>query len=114
MGSAVLNWTQQVSIEAQLGTAVLNWAQLDSAGLNWTQLGPTGLNWAQLVSLLSNWAQLRLNCAQIWSKRTLREDEYEEDDEKSLFLKRIALRALKNFSKFVLKFFTKIYFILVD
>ena len=36
-----------------------------------------------------------LNCAQIWSQRTPREYEYEH--EKSLFLKRIPLRALKKF-----------------
>jgi len=120
---AVLNCAQLCSILAQLGSIVLNyalswvnWAQLCSTVLNWAQLCSYSLNCAHLCSTVLNWAQLcsnGLNCAQLSStelnraqlgsniallgiSETMKNMKKNMNMNKSLFLKRIALRALKN------------------
>ena len=85
MGSIVLNWPQLCSI-------VLNCAQLCSTVLNCTQLGSIVLNWPQLCSTVLNWAQLSSNIALLGISETMKNMKMN----KRLFLKRIALRALKN------------------
>ena len=113
LSSIVLNCTQLCSI-------VLNCAQLYSTVLNCTQLRPIVLICAQLCSYVHNCAHMCtivlicaqlcsivFNCAQMCStglniaQSSLSENMMSmnnNNNNKSLFLKRIALRALKNVS----------------
>ena len=86
--STVLNWAQMCSI-------VLNCAQLCSTVLNCAQLGSIVLNWPQLCSTVLNWAQLSSNIALLGISKTMKNMKMKMKMNKSLFLKRIALRALK-------------------
>ena len=103
--SIMLNWDQTWLNWAQTGlnwphTGLIrgsNWAQL---GSNWPQLGSsrlklgsTGFNWALPGSIGLNWALLCLTELNIAKYNIF---EKMRNNMKSLFLKRIALRALKN------------------
>ena len=90
MGSIVLNCTQ-------LGSNVLNCAQLCSTVLNCTQLCSTGLNCAQLASIVLNCSQLSSNIALLGISENMKNMNMKMKMNKSLFLKCIALRVLKNF-----------------
>ena len=88
--STVLNWAQMCSI-------VLNCAQLCSTVLNCAQLGSIVLNWPQLCSTVLNWAQLSSNIALLGISENMKNMNMKMKMNKSLFLKCIALRVLKNF-----------------
>ena len=94
LGSIVLNCTQ-------LGSNVLNCAQLCSTVLNCTQLCSTGLNCAQLASIVLSCSQLSSNIALLGISENMKNMNMKMN--KSLFLKRIALRALKNFRKLIIR-----------
>ena len=93
--SIVLSCAQLCSILAQLGSIVLNWAQLSSIELNGTQLDSIVLNWPQLCSTVLNCAQPGSNIALLGISETMKNMNMKMKMNKSLFLKRIALRALK-------------------
>ena len=96
--STVLNWAQMCSIVlncAQLCSTVLNCAQLGSIVLNWPGLCSTVLIWAQLCSTVLNRPQLSSNIALLGISKTMKNMKMKMKMNKSLFLKRIALRALK-------------------